>query len=292
MSGGYSSSTGEGSSNSLFGSNTEGNGGSSGTSSIAVNPFYTKLNKKIATQNAGAQAQGQNFLEGILNSAYNGNSTSGASNLVQNMFGNQMAQAKSADTLGGDATARSGFREGAGLAQAQRDAVGIGTQAAGALMGGPSPTSNLDFAASVAPHQASGTNFSNQDTSGNQLTHTTQQGDNWGAGITLCCFIFLEAYNGNLPWFVRASRDMFCTGPRVKGYRSMAQWLVPVMQTNRFVRWLVNLFMVKPLTRWGGWLFGEPGYRWGWTNFPLVAFWFLFWGRSGLKNQPDQKGGK
>lgn len=93
-----------------------------------------------------------------------------------------------------------------------------------------------------------------------------------------CCFIFLEAYNGQLPESVRLCRDVhYQSNPNLSvGYKRMAKWLVPMMRKSRAVMQLVNIMMVKPITRYGEWLVG---------NTPTVSFidrtirnsWFKVW---------------
>ncbi len=77
---------------------------------------------------------------------------------------------------------------------------------------------------------------------GNQTGASTQ----WGATTNPCCFIFLEALNGELPSYVRKGRDEFQTPARKKGYVWMASWLVPLMQKSKTCRWVVNWTMIKP----------------------------------------------
>lgn len=64
----------------------------------------------------------------------------------------------------------------------------------------------------------------------------------------VCCFIFMEAYNGTIPSYVRVARDMYWTEQRCRGYRWMSKWLVPAMKHSKTARWLVNKFMIKPLS--------------------------------------------
>jgi hypothetical protein len=78
----------------------------------------------------------------------------------------------------------------------------------------------------------------------------SSSGSQWNAGIT-CCFIFLEALNGELPDYVRQGRDEYVTEERARGYRWMARWLVPRMQRSKFWRKLVNLTMVRPFLMHG-----------------------------------------
>jgi len=107
---------------------------------------------------------------------------------------------------------------------------------------------------------------------GNQSSTAT----NFGGG---CCFIFLEAYNGVLPTFVRRYRDEHAaesTARRV-GYVAMAKWLVPAMRVSKMVSWLVNALMVTPLTRFAGWHYGVDGYK-SYKYLGLVKdAWFGVW---------------
>ncbi len=95
--------------------------------------------------------------------------------------------------------------------------------------------------------------------------------------LSACCFIFLESYNGQLPWWVRQCRDTLCTPDRVRGYRSMAGWLVPLMRRYAWVKGLVNTLMVAPLTAYGGWLWKVQGYEDGRRFALVVRFWFTIW---------------
>lgn len=105
-------------------------------------------------------------------------------------------------------------------------------------------------------------------------------GYSYGGGGSLnagCCFIFLEVYNGKLPWWVRECRDEFYTPRMRSGYVFMSRWLVPAMQRSRVVRGLVNALLVQPLTKWGGWYKGVGGYAsFGYLR-PVVRFWFNLW---------------
>lgn len=101
-----------------------------------------------------------------------------------------------------------------------------------------------------------------------QGTRTTGTGSSSGtqgqAGIT-CCFILLEGLNGELPWYVRAIRDVYHnTMPdMVIGYRRLSVWLVPAMRTWAPVKRFVNAVMVKPLVHIGAGMAGvEPVMFW------------------------------
>lgn len=96
-----------------------------------------------------------------------------------------------------------------------------------------------------------------------------------------CCFIFLEATNGVLPWYVRVERDKYYNEqPTVaSGYKRMAKWLVPMMKNSRAVKTLVNLLMVKPLTAYGGHTHSVNHY--GHVFWPVKKFWFTVWNKLG-----------
>ena len=102
-----------------------------------------------------------------------------------------------------------------------------------------------------------------------------------GAGVNICCFIFLEAYNGVLPESVRRYRDMAApeSSARRNGYRRMSKWLVPAMRVNGFSRTLVNHLLVKPLTKYGEWFYGNN--KTGWIFWPVKQFWFSVWSLTG-----------
>lgn len=66
---------------------------------------------------------------------------------------------------------------------------------------------------------------------------------------SVCCFIFMEAYNGNIPWYVRASRDAHKTDDMTRGYKLCSLFMVPQMKKSGIMRWLINATMIKPLTK-------------------------------------------
>lgn len=112
----------------------------------------------------------------------------------------------------------------------------------------------------------------------------SQTSSSMGAGINLCCFIFLEAYNGVLPESVRRYRDMAApeNSARRRGYISMSKWLVPMMRVSRVSRTLANHLLVQPLTRYGEWFYGKN--RTGWVFWPVKQVWFKIWELTG-RNQ-------
>jgi hypothetical protein len=122
-------------------------------------------------------------------------------------------------------------------------------------------------------------------------THVNEQRDDshghghsssWNFGGEVgCCFIFLEALNGTLPWFVRESRDFYCTPTRRDGYNRMARVLVPLMRSSRLVRGAVNFLMIKPCLKFGAWDYQakeDKNYsKVGWVFRPVVEAWFKIW---------------
>lgn len=107
----------------------------------------------------------------------------------------------------------------------------------------------------------------------------SQSSSSMGASASLCCFIFLESYGGELPWYVRLYRDVHAPeeSDRRKGYITMSKWVVPAMRVSKTARWLTNKLMVQPLTKWGGWHYGAEGCKLGWVYYPAVRFWFSAW---------------
>jgi len=103
------------------------------------------------------------------------------------------------------------------------------------------------------------------------------------AAFGACCFIFLESYNGILPWWVRKSRDYYYERePTVAvGYKKMAKWLVPLMRKSVFIKHLVNIFMIKPITLYGGYLHKVKGYSLCQPFVIFKNFWFFVWRKVG-----------
>lgn len=115
----------------------------------------------------------------------------------------------------------------------------------------------------------------------NLVGRGAQTSSSLGAGVNVCCFIFLEAYNGVLPESVRKYRDMAApeNSKRRNGYINMSKWLVPAMRVNGFSRWMVNHLLVKPLTKYGEWFYGNN--RTGWIFWPVKQAWFALWTLTG-----------
>lgn len=114
------------------------------------------------------------------------------------------------------------------------------------------------------------------------LDRVSQVGSTIGNMTPNCCFIFLEAYNGLMPWWVRKCRDAFYTERRKKGYVRCSRILVPLMERSPFIRQLVNDLMIAPLTSYGGHLFRVSGYEDGSKYRGYTNFWFRFWDILGM----------
>lgn len=101
--------------------------------------------------------------------------------------------------------------------------------------------------------------------------HQQTSASNWGVGIS-CCFIFLEALNGELPWYVRRGRDDFNTVARRNGYVWMSSWLVPWMRRSQKVMEWVNKLMIRPFLKVGAWHYGESK-----QAHPFLKVWCYGW---------------
>lgn len=283
MSAGYSSASGKESTQQNQTSQTTGERlfDSMTTQSVAVPKWAKKQNRAMSGMRAEDEGTARDFLTALLSDPYSGGGNR-FSDAISHSFDTQLARARTGDTSK-TGVAKQGFREAGALAQAQRDSIAQGLSSAVSLLTGPNADTNIAAARSFAPTSSRTVGSENtvQNMVGQMNAQGTSSGSNWGAGINLCCFIFLEAYTGRkMPWWVRNCRDQFCSGPRVLGYRRMARWCVPLMRVSSTVRRLVERFLVNPLTAWGGWLYGVEGYRHGWLWWPFVAFWFSFWERT------------
>lgn len=115
-------------------------------------------------------------------------------------------------------------------------------------------------------------------TTDKQVDDFSGRGDQsgWQAGLS-CCFIYLEALNGALPWYIEIARKHFWTLQRRNGYKWMASWLVPAMKKSGVVKRLVNAVMVKPALRFTAWFYGEPKASCGWLWWPVCQMWLQVW---------------
>lgn len=119
-------------------------------------------------------------------------------------------------------------------------------------------------------------------TSDNLSGKGNQSHFNWGAGTGIqCCWIFIAATGGNLPWWVRYCRNHLGNDTTRRGYRRMARWLVPLMERWTLVRLAVEALITYPITCYGGYLVHEPGYENGFVFRPVKRLWFYIWNKLG-----------
>ena len=114
------------------------------------------------------------------------------------------------------------------------------------------------------------TGLLNQVSQGN---FSTNQGSGQSIGVANgCCFIFMEAYKGQMPKSIRRFRDRYYRlQPSIaNGYLRMAKWLVPLMQKSNVVRGIVWHCMIKPATRHTE----HPTCNW---NKTISRFWLRAW---------------
>lgn len=123
----------------------------------------------------------------------------------------------------------------------------------------------------------------------NAQTGAAQIGANSPAAYlgAVCCFIFLEAFHGKIPWYVRHGRDRYykLNHNIATGYRRMALWLVPLMQRNSLMRMLVWKLIVNPITQHLG---NITGHKQKVRHKMTTHFWLKVWAILGKnKNEND-----
>jgi len=117
----------------------------------------------------------------------------------------------------------------------------------GSSSGAAGTTGNIDSSllsgVTSLNNAAQGANAQLGSTSMNTNSTSTYLGD-------ICCFIFLEAYHGKIPWHVRHYRDkMYNVNHDIAtGYRRTARFIVPLMQKYDLIRKAVWVTMIKPIT--------------------------------------------
>ena len=175
------------------------------------------------------------------------------------------------NTAVGTATNAANAASGAmtGASSAFGNASNAGSSAANAMTGSNSGMNAVANPAALATtssltnagllNQVSQGNFSNGNSS------------NQSAGAN-CCFIFMEAYNGQMPASVREFRDKYYRlQPTIAdGYKRMAKWLVPLMREYGVVRSIVWHTMIKPATNHTL----HPMNNW---NKRVSRFWLKLW---------------
>ncbi len=100
-------------------------------------------------------------------------------------------------------------------------------------------------------------------------------------GLLGCCFTFLEGemLTKNVRRYRDEHYDKF-TSSISFGYRWMSTWLVPFMRIFKIVKFMVKFFMLKPLSSYADWYYGEN--KFGWIFYPVKVFWTNFWRVIGL----------
>lgn len=144
---------------------------------------------------------------------------------------------------------------------------------------------------STSVNQRRGTNIGANESLANQLgTRTTTTRDDlkgkgnqesshfgWQAGLN-CCFTFIEALDGELPWYVRRGRDVLGTKEMRDGYVWMSKWLVPLMQKSKLAKVFVKAVLVGPFLATGKWWFGAGGSPfWGRLAAPICSMYCNLW---------------
>lgn len=253
-----------------------------GANSVGLNGSdVANINRGLAQQDAQ---------KGLLNAP---SQTAAVSNALQ--FGNQGSalQAQKTNTLSQALNAATAFLPSS---QGQVNAGSVGT---GASTNQSTSAGQSNFLGSnngqTGPAQSTDSSLGNSLLGGinNTATNNANINANKRSGLDVglgaassissdggnagCCFIFLEVYNGSLPWYVRVERDKYykSTPSVAEGYKRMAKWLVPLMRQYRAVSKIVNYCMVKPLTYVGA--YDNKVNSFGWLFKPFKFFWFTLW---------------
>lgn len=106
----------------------------------------------------------------------------------------------------------------------------------------------------------------------------------FGGGGGGCCFIFIASH-GTLDPVVRRYRDEHMTVKNRRGYCWLADRLVPLMGRSKWIKGIVGLVMVKPLTKYGKYHYGYE--RVGIIFRPLRDMWLAVF--TLLGNRPPYK---
>jgi hypothetical protein len=275
--------------------------GAGGATARSANALSNELNPAQAASNAqasnlvnsinlnGLSGGEQAAVERSLNQSNYATGNLGldnATNAVSNAmnFGNALQAKRSAlgsalGAAGGVAANQNSFVNPVGTAlNSGNTASNFGLGTYNPTQANANITAPLTFGSSLG-NQITGISSSSISKGANTSASSSENG-----GIN-CCFIFLEATNGVMPWWVRQCRDeYYVTQPSVAtGYKRMAKWLVPLMKRFSIVKTAVNAFMVTPITNYGGWLKGVEGYENGQKFEVYKKFWFFVWKLTGNK---------
>jgi len=102
-----------------------------------------------------------------------------------------------------------------------------------------------------------------------------------------CCFIFIASH-GYLHPIVRRYRDMKMTVRNRRGYYWLSDRLVPLMKRSCFVKTLVDVLMVKPMTIYGKYYFGLNKY--GFVFGSITSFWLRVFSLLGFQKPYKRRG--
>ena len=107
--------------------------------------------------------------------------------------------------------------------------------------------------------------------------------------MSKCCFMFRHARHrdGTEDWVIREYRDSMTTSEHKRGYYKMSEFLCPLMERHRFVRYAVKFLVCDPLVAYGKWFYRDHEYysdkkkglshRFGWVFSPIKKFWLKTW---------------
>jgi len=260
------------------------------------NPNYTANADASARQSVNALnainlnglAPGeQNAVERSLNQSNNATGNLGVSNATNDVanamnfggaFNNKIGILN--NTLG-TASGVGNMLQNNGLGQTSAIALGQPAPSTASTFGagtfGPNGQQAGSSAQSTANQFLGGANQIANTQLGAQATSNYQNSPqgSFVANSGACCFIFMEAYHGEMPVSVRKCRDAYYTAkPQIaNGYKRMAKWLVPLMRHSRVIRQLVWSSMIQPLTEHAEYVTKHTYAK----HRTVRNFWFTVW---------------
>jgi hypothetical protein len=110
-----------------------------------------------------------------------------------------------------------------------------------------------------------------------------------GCLLSKCCFLFRHARHrdGTEDWVIREYRDSMTTPEQKRGYYKMSEFLCPLMERHRLIRYAVKWLVCDPLVAYGKWFYRNHeyyadkkkglGHRFGWVFAPIKKFWMKTW---------------
>ena len=118
---------------------------------------------------------------------------------------------------------------------------------------------------------------------------TAAAGGALGCLMSKCCFLFRHARHrdGTEDWVIREYRDNMTTLDQKRGYYKMSEFVCPLMERHRLIRYAVKWLVCDPLVAYGKWFYRNHeyyadkkkglGHRFGWVFAPLKKFWLKTW---------------